>query len=93
MLFTDVEGLKAPIEESDTVLSLGRVSNHAPLGSAFLETLLLLLLRLSSSLPGAQDIKSQVFYRKPGNTSDTMNQIPKWQVKGLTCQAAGIMLL
>lgn len=52
MLFTDVEGLKAPIEESDTVLSLGRVSNHAPLGSAFLETLLLLLLRLSSSLPG-----------------------------------------
>ena len=39
MLFTDVEGLKAPIEESDTVLSLGQVSNHAPLGSAFLETL------------------------------------------------------
>lgn len=61
VLFTDVEGLKAPIEESDTVLSLGRVSNNAPLGSAFLETLLLLLLLLlSSSLPGAQDIKSQV---------------------------------
>ncbi len=33
VLFTDVEGLKAPIEESDTVLSLGRVSDNAPLGS------------------------------------------------------------